>query len=140
MSRALYINEGETYMTTERIELKNGKFFIDTWVEVDSVTGVGYWERRFDSFVVTNGWTCFISPLGKLICECSSLHSDGEHTVRYVIKPNGFALLTYTSPLGEVRTLKRGFVIPKGRRYLPIEGIIRQAFRWKRESLIRLFR
>ena len=34
--------------------------------------------------------------------------------MRYIIQPNGFAKLTLKVPYDKVKTLRKGFVVPKG--------------------------
>ena len=64
--------------------------------------------------VVANGWDCSISEDGTIMCEAVRVYSDGEHSIRYLVQPNGFAKLTLKVPNEKVRTLRKGFVLPKG--------------------------
>lgn len=88
-------------MATEMIKIENGFF----------VTEDGSIEP---THAEVNGWTCQICPDGTVECNCSRDYWDGTHSIRYVIQQNGFAKLTLKVPGSPVKTLRKGFVVPKG--------------------------
>jgi hypothetical protein len=69
-----------------------------------------------------NGWDCEVLSDGTILCQASRVYSDGEHSVRYTIKPNGFGKLTRKLPGKKIETLRKGFVVPKGEK--PTDGTI----------------
>jgi hypothetical protein len=66
--------------------------------------------------VVGNGWNAFLNKDGSLICEAVRNYSDGQHSIRYVIRQNGFARLTIKKPGNKIHTLKKGYVLDKGKK------------------------
>ena len=108
---------------TEKVTIENGKFVV--------IKGFGYDDagnyvstKTLETSIEENGWTCFVTSTGKIICECKREYSNGLNAVRYVIKPNGFASLIYVDSSGKKEVRKQGFIIPKHRRNLPISGML----------------
>ena len=92
-------------MATLKLEIENG-FFVGTngcYVSIVEPT-----------HVIANGWDCVIDENGTIRCDATRYYSDGEHSMRYVIQPNGFAKLTLKVPYDKVKTLRKGFVVSKG--------------------------
>lgn len=85
-------------MATSKVRIQNGYF-------VNSENPMS---------VSINGWECKIKLDGTIECNCVRIYSDGEHCMRYVIRQNGFAKLTLKTPYGGVKTLRRGYVLPRG--------------------------
>lgn len=111
-------------MSTSKLEIRDGKFLVQKRIDYPD-----RWDSDYvvveDTFIENiNGWTCFVSHAGKIICECERGYSDGINTIRYVIKPNGFASLVFVDPSGRKEVRKQGFVVPKGQRNKPLNGII----------------
>lgn len=69
-----------------------------------------------------NGWACTIHEDGTIECYAVRDYSDGEHSMRYAIQPNGFAKLTLRTPSNGVKTIRKGYVLPKGTRLT--DGVI----------------
>ena len=92
-------------MATLKITIENGFF---------SNTNRCYLHLFEPTHVVANGWDCIIREDGTIICDAVRNYSDGEHSIRYKISPNGYAKLTFKLAGGRVKTLKEGFVLPKG--------------------------
>ena len=92
-------------MATTKIKIENG-FFVD-------VNG-RYVESVEPTHVVANGWDCIIREDGSIECNAIREYSDGTHSIRYSIQKNGFAKLTLKEPGEKIKTLKKGFVVPKG--------------------------
>ena len=110
-------------MSTSKLAVREGKFVVYDWKYDPNEGSVPV--ERLDTFIENiNGWTCFVSHSGKIICECEREYSDGLNTIRYVIKPNGFGSLVFVDPSGRKEIRKQGFVVPKHRRGLPISGMI----------------
>lgn len=88
-----------------RILLEDGSFVqaIGLHVEVVSPT-----------HVVGNGWDCSILEDGSILCQAVGDYPDGQHSMRCLIKPNGFARHTLKTPDGNVQTIQRDVVLPKG--------------------------
>ena len=101
-------------MATLKIKLENGVF-----VEAN---GVQYFDLKQPFAISANGWECSIREDGTVFCESSREYSDGVHTIRYIILPNGFAKLTLKMPRSKVQTLRKGFVTSKGKKLS--DGII----------------
>lgn len=91
-------------MATIKVKISNGFF-----VEATPI----YLEELTPTKVVGNGWNCEIKEDGTVQCDSVREYSDGEYSIRYVIRPNGFAKLTLKTPY-ENKTLKKGYVLPKG--------------------------
>lgn len=94
-------------MATLKIKLENGFFVGTTGCYVSTVEA---------THVVANGWDCSVRKNGVVECFSARSYSDGEHSMRYVIQPTGFAKLTLKVPHEPVKTLRKGFVVPKGTR------------------------
>lgn len=92
-------------MATVKIKIENG-FFID-------VNG-RYVESVEPTHVVANGWDCTIREDNSIECNAIREYSDGTHSIRYAIQKNGFAKLTLKKPGEKMKTLKKGFIVPKG--------------------------
>jgi hypothetical protein len=92
-------------MATLKLNLENGFFAGTNGVYVDEVT---------PSHVNANGWDCHIREDGSIVCEATRDYSDGIHSMRYEIARNGFARLTLKVDGQPVRTLRKGFVLPRG--------------------------
>lgn len=92
-------------MATLRINLENGFF---------SSTHGRYVTEVTPTHVVGNGWDCVIREDGSVLCEARRQYFDGYHSMRYEIANNGFAKLTLQVGKGAVKTLWRGFVLPRG--------------------------
>lgn len=92
-------------MATLKIELENGSFVGTNGCYITTVE---------PTHVIANGWNCLIKEDGTIECNSVRDYSDGEHSMRYVILPNGFAKLTLKVPYERVKTLRKGYVIPKG--------------------------
>ena len=92
-------------MATLQVRIENG-FFVGT-------NGC-YVSTVEPTHVIANGWECLIDEDGTIKCDAVRGYSDGEHSMRYVIQPNGFAKLTLKVPDDKVKTLRKGFVTPKG--------------------------
>ncbi len=76
---------------------------------------IGRYVKIFEpTHVIADGWNCTISDNGWIRCDAIEKYFDGEHSMRYVIQPNGFAKLTLKVPGIPLRTLKKCYVIPKG--------------------------
>ena len=110
-------------MSTSKIEIRNGKFVVVKELGYDN-NGKYITEEALQTSVEENGWSCFVTHSGKIICECEREYSNGLNAIRFVIKPNGFTSLTYVDPSGRKEIRKQGFVIPKNRRGLPISGVL----------------
>ncbi len=92
-------------MATLKVQIENG-FFTETngcYVSVVEPTRI-----------IANGWDCFIKEDGTVECNAVREYSDGEHSMRYAIQPNGFAKLTLKVPGKKTETLRKGFVVQKG--------------------------
>lgn len=62
-----------------------------------------------------NGWIARIGRNGSIKCEAKRTYSDGEYSMRYNVQRNGYAKLTLKTPqMEKAKTLKKGFVTPKG--------------------------
>lgn len=92
-------------MATLQVRIENG-FFVGT-------NGC-YVSMVEPTHIIANGWDCLIDEDGNIKCDAVRGYSDGEHSMRYVIQPNGFAKLTLKVPYDKVKTLRKGFVVPKG--------------------------
>lgn len=92
-------------MATLQINLENGFFAGTNGVYVTEVT---------PSHVVGNGWDIVIREDGSIVCEATRDYSDGKHSMRYEIAKNGFAKLTLKVRNEAVRTIRKGFVLPRG--------------------------
>ena len=110
-------------MSTSKIEVREGKFVIIEEFGYDD-KGNYITAEHLETKIEENGWSCFVTHSGKIICECEREYANGLNAIRFVLKPNGFASLTFTDPCGKKEIRKQGFVIPKHRRGLPISGII----------------
>ncbi len=92
-------------MATLQVRIENG-FFVGT-------NGC-YINMVEPTHIIANGWDCLIDEDGNIKCDAVRGYSDGEHSMRYIIQPNGFAKLTLKVPYDKVKTLRKGFVVPKG--------------------------
>lgn len=92
-------------MATLKITLENGFF---------SKTNGCYLHLFEPTHVVGNGWDCTISEDGTIVCEAVRYYSDGEHSMRYKISPNGYAKLTLKVHNQRVKTIRKGFVLTRG--------------------------
>lgn len=92
-------------MATLQVQIENGYFVGTNGCYVTSVE---------PTHVIANGWDCVIDEDGTIRCDAIRGYSDGEHCMRYIIQPNGFAKLTLKVPYNKVKTLRKGFVVPKG--------------------------
>lgn len=93
------------FMATVKVALENG-FFVST-------NDCYEWLVE-PTHVMANGWDCVIKEDGTIQCDAVRSYSDGEHSIRYVIQPNGFGKLTLKLPNSRVKTLRKGFVVPRG--------------------------
>ncbi len=82
-------------------------FFVET-------RGVQSVYIKKPTHVVANGWDCVIADNGTIECNSTKEYSNGLYNMRYKILPNGFAKLTLKTPNNGVKTIMKGFVIPKG--------------------------
>lgn len=94
-------------MATLKLTLQNG-FFTGT-------QGCQYVYEKTPTHVVANNWDCRIKEDGSVECNTKKLYSSGEYSMRYTIQKNGFAKLTLKEPGKRVETLRKGFVVPKGK-------------------------
>ncbi len=94
-------------MATMKLYLENG-FFVKA--EGRYIYEVG------PTRAIGNGWTCTINEDGSIECLSEREYSDGWHSVRYTITENGLAKLTLRVPYQPVVTLKKGYVLPRGRK------------------------
>lgn len=95
-------------MATMKVSLCGGYFG-----EIFGSTQV--WEKS-PTCVVGNGWDCSIQEDGTILCESIRSYSDGIHSIRYKIMPNGYARLTLKVPGERLKILRKGFVLPRGRK------------------------
>ena len=72
-------------MATLQVRIENG-FFVGT-------NGC-YVSMVEPTHIIANGWDCLIDEDGNIKCDAVRGYSDGEHSMKYVIQPNGFAKLT----------------------------------------------
>lgn len=92
-------------MATSKLKIENGFF-----VRADGL----YIGTVEPTHAILNGWECFVEEDGTVVCYAERDYSDGIHSIRYVLQPNGFAKLTLKVPRKRVKTLRKGFVVPKG--------------------------
>lgn len=92
-------------MATLNITIENGFFVKHNGIYVKSIE---------PTHVVANGWDCTIREDCSIVCSATREYSDGTHSVRYAIQKNGFAKLTLKKPGEKLKTIKKGFVIPRG--------------------------
>ncbi len=92
-------------MATLQIRMENGLF---------AETNGCYISKVEPTHVIGNGWDCKILDDGSIKCYATKKYSYGKWSMRYIIRPNGFAKLSVKNHRGEVRTLRTGFVVPKG--------------------------
>ncbi len=87
------------------LKIKNGKL-----IESNHL-----YEKSFSSKKTeANGWIVSITKEGGIFCEAKRTYTDGDYIIRYVVKEDGYAILTLKSGDKKVVTLRRGFVSPKG--------------------------
>ena len=99
-------------MSIMQLTVSNGKF-----TKVDGVPI----EVFSDIHVVGNGWRCKVKPNGMIWCQTDAELSSGKCVMIYTVREDGFARLTIQEPNKKSRTIRKGFVIPKG---ASIDGII----------------
>lgn len=92
-------------MATLTIRIENNFFVGTNGIKIRSIEA---------THVVANGWDCNIHEDGTIECISKKVYSDGVHSMRYIIKQNGFAKLTLKAPGKKLKTLRKEFVIPKG--------------------------
>lgn len=92
-------------MALLQLRIENGRFVETNYCNTDIFK---------PTHVSANGWECFINKDGSIMCQAVRIYANGEHRIRYVILPNGFARLSLKRPHAKDRTVKKGFVIPKG--------------------------
>ncbi len=92
-------------MATLNVTLENGFFSTSNGIYVTEFT---------PTHVVGNGWDCTVRMDGSILCEAVRTYADGVHSMRYEITKNGFAKLTLKVRNEPVRTIRKGFVLPRG--------------------------
>lgn len=92
-------------MSTMQLHVSDGKFV--------GVYGVPITEFT-DTHIVGNGWFCDIKSNGMIWCSAEADHHTGKYCLTYTIRDDGFARLTISEPNKKPRTIRKGFVVPKG--------------------------
>lgn len=90
------------------LKIKNSKF-----VDSNGLYQTSFSEKK----VVGNGWIALIEDNGAIKCQAKKKYSDGEYELRYNVQRNGYAKLTLKTPrMEKAKTLRKGFIVPKGKK------------------------
>ena len=84
-------------MATLRIDVRNGKFIGHNGVNI------GVFK---ENYVEGNGWRCYITEDGEVVCTNRGTYQGKEHTLKYTLR-NGVAKLTARIGKEEAKILKK---------------------------------
>ena len=87
------------------------------------VHGVDIVTEKSTNHVVANGWTCDILEDGSIHCVASKDYPDGERSMVYHIRPDGFSRQSLREPGKNPQNIRKGFVIPRGTRLAGTIGL-----------------
>lgn len=84
-------------MATFRIDVRNGKFVGHNGIQIKEFS---------ENHICANGWKCFITEHGAIVCMCKAKTPYGTRTKKFVLK-KGETKITLKNEQGETRLIKQ---------------------------------